>query len=345
YWQLGGWTAPRMQAARYRALHDGYWVKWDDLNQRGLEDWKSDPDIGQLYTQAAGLAHFFLDKRFPPLGSEEANSEQPSFSQDGQAKDTPSDATGVNDTQAMAARAAEQRLNTFDAEDSRAEFFQALVAVYRGEKPSQRLLEILGGNDAQQDYVHFLLVRDRHLLSMAGPGGATGTGSSVAASPNNLTNSTDLTDLVLCHSRLSQSAWQAVGQCRELRWLDVSMSNVTPKDLAWLGQMRQLERLSLEDTNIDASVMTLIGQLPNLRELDLSLCAVDDQMLAMLGKPGKLEQLWLDGTQIGPPSVRWLEALPKLQQVSVGQTNIPEGAAAALNQSLQRATSPRVIRD
>ncbi len=61
FWTLGGWESPRLQASRYRALRDGYWVPWDTLRAGGMDDWKKDSDIAKLYTQAAGLTHFMLD--------------------------------------------------------------------------------------------------------------------------------------------------------------------------------------------------------------------------------------------------------------------------------------------
>ncbi len=40
HWRLGGWLAPRMQGARYRALHDGYWIEPNELDGIGLTGWK-----------------------------------------------------------------------------------------------------------------------------------------------------------------------------------------------------------------------------------------------------------------------------------------------------------------
>ena len=62
YWTLGGWDAPRLQVARYRAIRDGYFVPWDEFNDGRLEAWKADPDIAKLYSQAAGIMHVMLDQ-------------------------------------------------------------------------------------------------------------------------------------------------------------------------------------------------------------------------------------------------------------------------------------------
>lgn len=66
YWTLGGYAAPRLQTARYRAVRDGYWVEWNEFTQAGREQWKQDPQIGLLYTQATGLIHLFMDQLEQP---------------------------------------------------------------------------------------------------------------------------------------------------------------------------------------------------------------------------------------------------------------------------------------
>ena len=62
YWTLGGWDAPRLQVARYRAIRDGFFVPWNEFSGGRLEAWKADPDIARLYSQAAGITHVMLDR-------------------------------------------------------------------------------------------------------------------------------------------------------------------------------------------------------------------------------------------------------------------------------------------
>ncbi len=58
---IGGWDAPRLQAARYRRLHDKYWVPWDEFHKADGNRIRGEEDIRAWYSQAAGLAHLFLD--------------------------------------------------------------------------------------------------------------------------------------------------------------------------------------------------------------------------------------------------------------------------------------------
>ncbi len=265
HWRLGGWLAPRMQAARYRAVHDGYWLAPEELDAIRLEDWKKREDIAQLYTHAAGLAHFFMDRRLPRATGEASAADQ----------------AADNAQASEAAQAAELRLNKFDAEESRAAFFAALIAAYRGDKPTDKLWQVAGLEHAQQDYLHFQLVRDRHIESLV----------------RSALNKAAIDELVLARSRLSKASWQTLGQFTELRWLELSGSNATADDLRWITQMKKLERLGCEGLVVDRALIESISALPELKELDLALTNVDDEMLLPLKKCTKLETLWLNGTK------------------------------------------------
>ena len=61
-WTLGGWDSPRLQTARNRAVRDGFFVPWEEFSGGRLEQWKADPNISRLYSQAAGIMHVMLDR-------------------------------------------------------------------------------------------------------------------------------------------------------------------------------------------------------------------------------------------------------------------------------------------
>ncbi len=58
---VGGWDSPRLQAGRYRRLHDKYWVPWDEFHTADGRVFRGEKDIRAWYSQAAGLAHLWLD--------------------------------------------------------------------------------------------------------------------------------------------------------------------------------------------------------------------------------------------------------------------------------------------
>ena len=306
HWRLGGWLAPRMQGARYRALHDGYWIEPKDLDAIGMEGWKERDDIARVYTHAAGLAHFFMDRRLPPVDRETSASDQ---------------AGGA----AGGAAGAEMRLNDFDADTARAAFFSSLIAVYRGDQPPEKLWQVAGDEQAQQDYVHFQLVRDRHVQSLAQSG----------------VRADAITELVLARSRLSLENWLTIGQFKQLHWLEASYCNARPADLRWLKDLTKLERLSLEGVEIDEQLLADVGALPKLKELDLTQCEVDDRQLLVLKKCTSLESLWLGGTKVSAESLAWIQSLPKLEFVALENTSINAEEAKALNEKLRQRAAEK----
>ena len=60
YYVLGGFDDERMVAARYRLLHDHFYVPLDQLTAYGMEKLQDDPSIATLYSQSAGLTHFLV---------------------------------------------------------------------------------------------------------------------------------------------------------------------------------------------------------------------------------------------------------------------------------------------
>ncbi len=62
-WSTGNPEHVRIDSARYRYLHDGYYVPLTQFAAMGMQDFQSVPDIQVIkknYSQASGLAHFFM---------------------------------------------------------------------------------------------------------------------------------------------------------------------------------------------------------------------------------------------------------------------------------------------
>jgi hypothetical protein len=60
YLVLGGFDDPRMLAARYRMLHDNFYVPFSEFASYGMDRLQADPRIRTLYSQAAGMTHFLV---------------------------------------------------------------------------------------------------------------------------------------------------------------------------------------------------------------------------------------------------------------------------------------------
>jgi hypothetical protein len=61
YWTAGGCEADRLQFARYRVLSGDLALPLVAISALGRDEIQKSDDIGRIYTQAAGLAHFFID--------------------------------------------------------------------------------------------------------------------------------------------------------------------------------------------------------------------------------------------------------------------------------------------
>lgn len=61
FYCVGGWDAERLQYARFRALSEDFYLPLAELTALGRDPLQRHPELRRLYSQAAGLAHFFLD--------------------------------------------------------------------------------------------------------------------------------------------------------------------------------------------------------------------------------------------------------------------------------------------
>ncbi len=57
----GGADADRLQFARYRRLNEGFYVPTEELVGWGRTDLQAHDELRRLYSQSAGLAHYFID--------------------------------------------------------------------------------------------------------------------------------------------------------------------------------------------------------------------------------------------------------------------------------------------
>jgi len=58
---VGGWDSPRLQAGRYRRLHDEFWIPTDEFFQASGGKFRNIQELPAWYSQACGLTHSWLD--------------------------------------------------------------------------------------------------------------------------------------------------------------------------------------------------------------------------------------------------------------------------------------------
>lgn len=246
YWTLGGWETPELQLIRYRGVRDGYWTARDEFAAGTAPQWQADPNLGLLYTHAAGLMHTLLDGK-------------------------PTD-------------------------DARQRTMEALAALYQAETDTVPLLNLLGDTEqaAKETYQDGLIVDDADVAALH-------------ASEHSVE------ELVLSGSQLSPTSWQRLAKQANVTWLDLAFTNISTQQLSsWLDAAGQLKRLSIEGTQLDASILSKINQLPKLEELDLSECPFDNAALAALRGNKTIKTLWLTRTQVTPAAMETLRSMPAL---------------------------------
>lgn len=58
---IGGWDSPRLQAGRFRLLHNNYWVPWNRFHPASGKQFREGVDVAAWYSQACGLTHLWMD--------------------------------------------------------------------------------------------------------------------------------------------------------------------------------------------------------------------------------------------------------------------------------------------
>ena len=144
------------------------------------------------------------------------------------------------------------------------------------------------------------------------------TGVPVGAGNCRVTGGIQLTDLGVAK----------LGKLTRLRQLDISGAKITPAGLKVLGNLPQLERLSLWNcARIDDSAAPQLAALTRLTFLDLSATAIGDLGLEQISALPVLKLLYLTDTKTTPQG---LEAFGKKRQTTfVSWARRPDPAPAA----------------
>lgn len=109
-----------------------------------------------------------------------------------------------------------------------------------------------------------------------------------------------------------------------LRYLDLSYTDVGDAGLAHLAGLTKLEWLILNETRITSVGLAQLAGLANLRELRLNECQVTDDGLAILKKLPRLETLQLDHTEITDAGLVHIEGLHDLKSLLLSHTKITD---------------------
>ena len=257
----GGVDADRLQFARFRKLSEGYYVPLSELVEYGSAQVQKNEEIRQIYSQSAGLSHFFMH-------GEEGRMMRPLIEyvktvyRGAAQRQTLELEVGTGYAQLDSGYQA--FLNVTDAD---------LVFLNRGVRnlclghtavTDTGLEHVRGCTELQWLDLSFTAVGDAGLVRCA--------------------EASKLQQLNLEQTRITDRALDTVSGFRQLQELDLSQTAVTNQGLAELESLSRLEVLWLTGTQITDEGLSALSSLRNLEQLDVEGTRVTPAALDQLRK-------------------------------------------------------------
>jgi hypothetical protein len=246
---VGGIDADRLQYARYRALNEGFYVPLAELAAWGRQQLQQDPRIGRLYSQSAGLAHFFLDSQ----GGRHRRAFVASLR----------DVYAGRDNQRSLAQHAGATYDELDRQY--AQFLHVSDNDLAFLKYQPHATKLALGHTAVTDrgLAHLKGLTKLQWLDIS----HTQTGDTGLASVGGALR---LNQLNLQSTGITDASCAVLGKLVHLEELDLSNTAVSDAGLAQLSGLKQLKTLWLTGTSVSDSGLKHLQRLQSLETLDLS---------------------------------------------------------------------------
>jgi len=181
---------------------------------------------------------------------------------------------------------------------SEAKLGEFLQLLYKGRKIRDGVFEeLLGSSYEELDarYKEYLRVDPKRLARY-------------------LSKPLERTELSLVGAKLTTEAFQKLGECHNLLWLDLSQNQISPSDLDLLGNCQQIQQMFLTGCPLEIGALEALQQFRNLAELDLSGSSVSDEQLQELVGMKSLKTLKLTTTRVTDAGIAKLKRnLPGLE--------------------------------
>jgi len=132
----------------------------------------------------------------------------------------------------------------------------------------------------------------------------------------------------------SADALKAIGQCRDLTWLELTHNPIDDAGFEKLRDLNQLQQLFLDSTRLTDQSCAAIGDMSQLRDLDLSATGITDAGLQELANLKELQALWLAKTNIRDSGLESLMQLTKLKLLDIRATQVTRAGIEKLQAAL-----------
>lgn len=173
---------------------------------------------------------------------------------------------------------------------------QFLRSMYQGKVKPGRFQSALGKTflELDEQYVDFLKIQPSEIIRFL--------------------NRPELkTELSLPGVDLTLKDFEAMGECVQLSWLDLSGSKLPSDCFFKLEDCNQLSQLFLNGCQLEEGALNGISSLDSVSEIDLSGSSISDRDLPALTKPFQLKSLNLTRTRVTEDGIKHLKTqLPNL---------------------------------
>jgi hypothetical protein len=248
YWTLGGWESPRLQTARYRAIRDGAWIPWDDFSGGTIDQWKADPNIARLYSQAAGVSHLILD---------------PALDDARKAKYLKSLVTVYQDEPDSS-----DILKLLDGENAQQTYETGLTVTDQhlaSLRPGRFLQElVLAGSHLNSQ--SWQTVMSQHRLQWLDLSFTNATSNDLES----IDKLTELERLSLEGSLVDNSVIDKVSKLSKLEELDLTGCVIDDQSIAGLSNHSTIQVLWLGKTQVTEACLPTLAKMPKLKQVDVS---------------------------------------------------------------------------
>ena len=188
-----------------------------------------------------------------------------------------------------------------------------LKLVYKGRLKKGTFEKIIGKSfeELDQRYEEYLIV-DSDLVE------------------RRIANPEKVTELSVPGANLRTPAYEAIGECKNLTWLDLSRNGVSLKQLEKLKDCQKIDQLILTECRFGSDSLNGLEFFPTLSDVDLSGSSVQDPHLQSFRKLSSLKTLRLTATGISDAGLMLLAAVPHLEEVDVSRSRVTDAGIANL---------------
>ena len=138
------------------------------------------------------------------------------------------------------------------------------------------------------------------------------------------------TELSVPKAGLRIAAFEAIGECKNLTWLDLSKNAISRNHFSKLKRCRKIEQFILTGCRFQLDSLRALEVFPALDDLDLSGSSVHDAQLTHFRNLHSLKTLQLTQTGVTDIGLLKLATVPNLEEVNVSRTPVTDAGIAKL---------------